>query len=216
MGGWARGKKKKKKWRSEKEKKKERRKGRKSGECIAREDDTRVSVDTRCYYLSTCVDILDRRSHTTYEHTQRDIFIPIFSTHRIITGVRRARAGTTHADTHNRAHQHTSLEPKGERGGESRTERTTKEENYQRDEEEWDSRESVPGNDARCSRGDTKEGKERGGETPKLKISLSSPFFFFLPRFFSLFRRLLIISRPTKYTFSTFVTQATVPLPPVN
>lgn len=118
MGGWARGKKKKKKkWRSEKEKKKERRKGRKSGECIAREDDTRVSVDTRCYYLSTCVDILDRRSHTTYEHTQRDIFIPIFSTHRIITGVRRARAGTTHADTHNRAHQHTSLEPKGEREG---------------------------------------------------------------------------------------------------
>lgn len=179
MGGWARGKKKKKKWRSEKEKKKERRKGRKSGECIAREDDTRVSVDTRCYYLSTCVDILDRRSHTTYEHTQRDIFIPIFSTHRIITGVRRARAGTTHADTHNRAHQHTSLEPKGERGGESRTERTTKEENYQWDEEEWDSRESVPGNDTRCSRGDTKEGKERGGETPKLKISLSSPFFFF-------------------------------------
>lgn len=162
----------------------------------------RVYVDRRA---TICMNV--RRytrptiSHNVRAHTTRYIHPHILDTSYNHGGAPRSRGHETrrHAQPSTRTYE---LGTK--RGGEGSTERTTKEEkcHYQRDEEEWDEvgdyragkRRALP---SRCSRGrggDTKEGKKRGRETPKLKIfPVSSPSFFFLITLF--FRQLLIISR---------------------
>ena len=173
--------------------KKKRREGRESREWIAREETmtrvcARVYVDRRA---TICMNV--RRytrptiSHNVRAHTTRYIHPHILDTSYNHGGAPRSRGHETrrHAQPSTRTYE---LGTK--RGGEGSTERTTKEEkcHYQRDEEEWDEvgdyragkRRALP---SRCSRGrggDTKEGKKRGRETPKLKIfPVSSPSFFF-------------------------------------